>query len=134
MPPPTTTLPSGISTKDQARADAKQILRTLRTRRTDINITDIVLVGEFPMTGNPSAEVVKVTYDKAILNAPVNFPPATAFQVPPAQIARLHQPGVPVARRLGLSVSARTVLATGQRRSTTIAMPWPPPTHMLSRP
>jgi len=74
-----------VSTKDQARADAKQILRTLRTRRTDINITDIVLVGQFPMTGNPSADVVKVTYDKAILNAPINFPPATAFQVPPAE-------------------------------------------------
>ena len=59
--------------------------RQLRTRRADINITDIVLVGEYPMTGNANAEVVKVTYDKAILNAPVNFPPATAFQVPPAQ-------------------------------------------------
>jgi hypothetical protein len=85
VPTPTTTLPSGVSTKDQARADAKQILRTLRTRRTDINITDIVLVGTYPMTGNANAEVVRVTYDKAILNAPINFPPATAFQVPPAQ-------------------------------------------------
>jgi hypothetical protein len=74
-----------VSTKEQARADAKQILRTLRTRRTDINITKIVLIGQYPMTGNASAEVVKVTYDKAILNAPINFAPATAFQVPPAQ-------------------------------------------------
>jgi hypothetical protein len=85
VPPPTTTLPSGISTKDQARADAKQILRIIRQRRSDVNITDIVLVGTYPMTGNATAEVVRVTYDKAILNAPINFPPATAFQVPPAQ-------------------------------------------------
>jgi hypothetical protein len=85
VPPSTTTLPGGVSTKEQARADAKQILRTLRTRRADITITDIVLVGHFPMTGNPNADVVKVTYDKAILNAPINFAPATAFQVPPAQ-------------------------------------------------
>ena len=61
------------------------MLRTIRTRRNDINVTDIVLVGTYPMSGSTNAQVVRVTYNKTILDAPVNFPPAKAFQVPPAQ-------------------------------------------------
>jgi hypothetical protein len=74
-----------MSTKDLARSDARQLLRVIRTRRSDINITEIQLVGIYPMSGNADAEVVKVTYAKSIINAPVNFPVAQAFAVPPAQ-------------------------------------------------
>jgi hypothetical protein len=65
--------------------DARAILRVIRTRRSDIDVTEIQLVGIYPMTGNANAVVVQAIYPKSILNAPVNFPPAQAFLVPPAQ-------------------------------------------------
>jgi hypothetical protein len=73
-----------VSTKEVARSEARQILRVIRTRRSDITITDIQFVGVYPMSGNPNAVVVEVTYDETILDAPVTFPVAQAFQVPPA--------------------------------------------------
>jgi hypothetical protein len=73
------------STKDLARADAKAILQVVRGRRNFINITEVQLVGTYPMGGKNDVPVVQVTYPKTILNGAINFPSAQAFQVPPAE-------------------------------------------------
>jgi hypothetical protein len=81
----TTTVKPGTSTQDQARNDAKAILQVIRQRRTFLNITEVQLVGTYPIGGAADVAVVKVTYPKSILNSAVNFPPAQAFEVPPAE-------------------------------------------------
>jgi hypothetical protein len=83
-PATTTTVKPAESTKDLARADAKAILQVVKGRRNFINITEIQLVGTYPMDGKNDVTVVQVTYPKSILNGAINFPPAQAFQVPPA--------------------------------------------------
>jgi hypothetical protein len=88
----TTTLPPKISTKDQAHVDAEEILKIVRQRRNSLNITSIQLIGTYPMGGTTDIAVVHVTYPRAILNAPITFPSAQAFKVPPAESLQCINP------------------------------------------
>jgi hypothetical protein len=81
----TTTVKPSESTQDIARSNAKAILQVVKSRRNFINITEIQLVGTYPMDGKTDTPVVEVTYPKSILSGPINFPPAHAFDEPPAE-------------------------------------------------
>jgi hypothetical protein len=82
---PTTTVdPAKLTTKELARLEAKEIVVVTKSRLGHLDLDDLVLVGNYPLSSPADAKVVEVTYSKATVQAP-KFNYKTAFQVPPAE-------------------------------------------------